>query len=165
MPEYLLEREQYLPRPIDEVFDFFAQADNLDFITPPWLHFRILTPLPIVMRQGTLIDYRIRWRWVPLRWQSQITSWDPPHGFVDEQVRGPYKLWHHTHNFIEKGEGTLMVDRVRYRLPLGPVGRVLHAWVVQKDLAAIFDFRRQRVADYYSAPIISPSAARMLEGF
>jgi ligand-binding SRPBCC domain-containing protein len=117
------------------------------------------------MQQGTIIDYRIRWRWVPLRWRTEIIEWEPPHRFVDVQVRGPYKFWHHTHSFEARGEGTLMTDHVRYRLRWGPIGRWLHGRVVRPDLEAIFDFRRQRIADHCSAPVISPSAAQMLEGF
>ncbi|HMP58331.1 MAG TPA: SRPBCC family protein [Gemmatales bacterium] len=164
MAELVLEREQYLPRPIDEVFEFFAQAENLDYLTPPWLHFRIVTPRPIILQQGAVIDYRIRWRWLPVRWRSVITAWDPPHGFVDEQVRGPYKFWHHTHSFVAKEEGTLMTDRVRYRLRCAPFSNFMQKRVAS-DLELIFDYRRQRIADFYSAPIITPSAAKMLEGF
>lgn len=165
MAEYVLKREQYLPLPVEEVFDFFSRAENLDFLTPPWLHFRILTPLPIAMQQGTIIDYRIRWRWLPLRWRTEIVDWDPPHRFVDLQLRGPYKLWHHTHTFVPQGDGTLMTDCVRYQLGWGPLGRWMHRWYVAKDLEAIFDYRRQRIADHFSAPVVSASAARMLEDF
>ncbi len=111
MKEFLLETKLWLPRPRAEVFSFFASAHNLETITPPWLNFEVLTPAPIAMRPGTLIDYRIRIHGVPVRWRTEITSWQPPYQFVDEQLRGPYKFWHHTHTFEERDGGTLCIDR------------------------------------------------------
>jgi len=102
----------WLPRPLDEVFAFFSDASNLEVITPPWLSFSVVTPAPIEMRPGTLIDYRLRFRGFPLRWRSEITSWDPPHRFADAQVKGPYRQWIHEHTFVEKDGGTLAGDRV-----------------------------------------------------
>jgi len=96
------------------VFPFFAEARNLETLTPPWLKFEVLTPAPIVMRPGTLIDYRIRVHGLPIRWRTEITAWDPPHRFVDVQLHGPYTLWHHTHTFEERDGGTLCLDHVRY---------------------------------------------------
>jgi ligand-binding SRPBCC domain-containing protein len=145
MATFTLQRTQFLPRPRAAVFPFFADAANLEAITPPWLGFRILTPGPIVMGPGTLIDYRIRWRFVPLRWRTAITVWEPPVRFVDEQVRGPYRLWRHTHTFAEVSGGTAMTDVVEYALPLGPLGRLMHRFIVERDLAAIFDYRREQV--------------------
>ncbi len=139
---HLLERRQFLPRPLDEVFAFFADAANLERITPPWLRFRILTPSPIHMKVGALIDYRIRWKSVPLRWRTRIAEWNPPHGFVDVQERGPYALWHHTHTFEGTPGGVWMTDRVRYALPLGALGRCIHAVGIRRDVHAIFDYRR-----------------------
>jgi ligand-binding SRPBCC domain-containing protein len=142
MTVHLLERQQFLPRPPEIVFPFFADAANLEIITPPWLHFRILTPLPITMNEGTRIAYRIRWRWVPWRWLTEIIAWNPPRGFVDQQLQGPYRLWHHTHQFKAQAGGTLMIDTVRYALPLGPLGSLAHRLVVRRDLERIFDYRK-----------------------
>ena len=115
MKEFTLQTELWLPRPQEHVFPFFAEARNLETITPPWLRFEVLTPGPIVMQRGTLIDYRIRVHGLPLRWRTEIAQWDPPCQFVDVQLRGPYTLWCHTHTFAERDGGTLCADRVRYR--------------------------------------------------
>ncbi len=145
MSEYLLERRQSIQANLDRVFDFFADAANLEVLTPPWLHFRILTPLPIEMKTGALIQYRIRWRFVPVRWTTEILDWTPGRQFVDQQIRGPYRLWHHTHIFEETTDGVLMTDRVRYALPMGLAGRCMHAVTVRRDLDAIFDHRARQV--------------------
>jgi ligand-binding SRPBCC domain-containing protein len=143
---HILRREQRLPGPPEEVFPFFADARNLEAITPPWLGFRVVTPSPIEMRAGTLIEYRLKLRGVPLRWRTRIAVWDPPRRFVDVQISGPYRLWHHTHDFEPDGDGgTLMRDTVRYAIPYGPLGRVAEALVVRRDLDAIFGFRREAV--------------------
>jgi len=153
---HVLEQEQRLPAPPDAVFGFFADARNLEAITPPLLRFRVLTPDPIVMRRGTLIQYRLRLRGLPVSWLTSIQEWDPPHRFVDVQVRGPYALWHHTHEFAPDGDGgTIMRDTVRYALPGGPLGALPHALFVRRELAAIFDFRARRV---FELPIRSTSS-------
>ncbi len=144
---HLLERQQYFSLPMEKVFPFFADAHNLQAITPAWLGFRILTPGPIEMEVGARIDYRIRLGGVPVRWRTRITAWEPGVGFVDEQERGPYALWRHEHHFETLGEGVLMTDRVHYRLPLGPLGQVAHALWVRGVLAAIFDHRFARVRE------------------
>ncbi|MFO0812623.1 MAG: SRPBCC family protein [Gemmatales bacterium] len=164
MTEYTLRREQFIPTGIDEVFAFFADAVNLDFLTPPWLHFRIKTKLPIVMKTGTLIDYTIRWRLIPVAWRTEILDWSPPYRFVDQQIKGPYSLWHHTHTFESKAGGTLMHDIVRYRLPLGPLGTLSHALIVQRDLNAIFDYRFQRIAERFGSVRWPSSLASTSEG-
>jgi ligand-binding SRPBCC domain-containing protein len=143
---HTLEREQVLPLPPAEAFEFFADAFNLEAITPPWLHFAVDTPGPIEMRPGTLIRYRLRLHGLPLRWLTRIEAWEPGRRFEDVQVRGPYRLWHHTHTFSEHERGTLMRDRVRYALPLGPLGEVAHAVLVRRDLQRIFDYRATAVA-------------------
>jgi ligand-binding SRPBCC domain-containing protein len=134
------EDELWLARPLEEVFAFFADPGNLEAITPPWLKFEILTPRPIVMRPGALIDYRLKVRRVPLRWRTEITAWEPPHLFVDEQLRGPYRLWVHEHRFRAVGGGTAVSDRVRYRVP---GGRLVSWLFVRRDVKRIFAFRRQ----------------------
>lgn len=142
---YRFERTQLIPRPLAEVFPFFSDAGNLEAITPPSLHFHILTPRPIPMRAGTLIDYRIRICGVPMAWRTRIDSFEPPHRFSDSQIRGPYKLWLHTHTFEETPEGTRMTDRVEYQLRLGPIGWMANAIFVRRQLEYIFDFRRQAI--------------------
>jgi len=141
MKVHLLEREQWIPAPIARVFAFFSDAYNLEAITPPWVHFRIHTPRPIELRADARIEYELRLAGVPFRWRTRIATWDPPHGFVDVQERGPYALWEHAHAFAPCGGGVLMADRVRYALPFGPLGALAHAVVVRAALAAIFDFR------------------------
>ena len=133
-----LVRELWVPRPLSEVFPFFSEAKNLEQLTPDWLNFQILSPLPIEMRVGALIDYRIRLYKVPMRWRTLISAWEPPHRFVDEQLRGPYSIWWHEHTFVEKDGGTLLADRVRYQAPLGFLS---HPLIVNRQLQRIFEYR------------------------
>ena len=146
MKLHSLEREQHLPRPPAEAFEFFGDAHNLEAITPPWLGFRIVTPDPIEMAVGTLLEYRLKLHGVPVSWRTRIELWKPPLRFVDVQLSGPYRLWHHTHSFEPDGEGTLMRDSVRYALPLGPLGELAHMALVRRDVERIFSFRERRVA-------------------
>lgn len=143
MKFYTLKREQLIPRPLREVFSFFENPGNLAVITPRSLNFKILTPQPIVMKNGLRIDYTIRIAGFPLRWTSLISDYQPPYRFVDEQVRGPYAYWHHTHTFQEVDGGTLAGDEVRYAIPMGPLGQLAHFLFVRRDLEKIFDFRAQ----------------------
>lgn len=136
--------ETWLPRPREEVFDFFRRAENLEELTPPLVRFRILSA-PTDMRVGATIDYRLRIHGLPMRWQSEITVWEPPHRFVDEQRRGPYRLWHHEHTFEERDGGTLVRDHVRYAVPGGPLAPLLHALLVGRDVRRIFAFREERM--------------------
>jgi len=140
---YHLERRQFISLPRAEVFAFFADAGNLETITPPSLHFRILTPRPIDIQSGTRIDYRLALLGIPFRWRTRIESFEPPHRFADIQERGPFQLWRHTHEFIQQDAGTLMIDRVDYQLPLGPLGGLADALFVQRQLKYIFDYRFQ----------------------
>lgn len=135
-----------IPRPLDEVFPFFADARNLGLITPPWLRFEIVTPSPIEMRVGTLIDYRLRVRGVPMRWRSEIVAWEPPHRFVDQQLRGPYRLWKHEHRFAERDGGTETSDHVCYAV-WG--GTLVDRLVVRRDVTKIFEYREQRLAEMF----------------
>ena len=143
---YVLRREQRLPGTPEEVFPFFAEAANLEAITPPWLGFHVVTPRPIEMRVGTLIEYRLRLHRLPISWLTRIEEWVPGERFVDVQLSGPYRLWHHTHEFRpHPGGGTLMTDTVRYALPFGPLGSLAHRVLVRRDLERIFDFRARAV--------------------
>ena len=142
---YTLAREQHVDGAPEDVFAFFADALYLERITPPWLGFRVTSPAPIAMAPGARIEYRLKLHGVPVRWLTEVETWEPPHRFVDVQLRGPYRLWHHTHSFQPDGDGVLMRDVVRYALPLGALGALAHAAFVARDLARIFDYRQQAV--------------------
>jgi ligand-binding SRPBCC domain-containing protein len=144
---FTLRREQLLPGTPEAVFPFFADARNLEAITPPLLRFEVVTPGAIPMRVGTLIQYRLTLRGIGVDWLTSIQEWEPPQRFVDVQVRGPYQLWHHTHEFAPApgGEGTLMRDTVRYAIGFGPLGRLAARAFVHRDVQNIFDFRRAAV--------------------
>lgn len=139
---YRLERTQQIQRPLDAVFSFFADATNLEAITPRFLRFRILSPTPVEMRAGARIDYAMSLFGMPVRWRTRITEWEPGVRFVDEQEAGPYAVWRHTHEFEPQGEATLVRDVVDYAVPLGPLGALAHLLFVRRTLGRIFDFRR-----------------------
>jgi ligand-binding SRPBCC domain-containing protein len=145
---FTLEAELWLPRQRDEVFRFFADAFNLEALTPPWLKFEVLTPRPIEMRVGLRIDYRLRLRGLPLRWQSEITAWEPPVRFVDEQRRGPYRAWIHEHTFEARDGGTLARDHVRYAVALD---FLVHRLFVRPDMERIFQFRSEALRKRFPA--------------
>lgn len=149
--EQVLESEQWVPRPISEVFPFFADARNLEKLTPDFLRFQVLGMNPETMGNGTTIDYRLRLHGLPVRWQSRIEDWQPGKRFVDTQVRGPYALWHHTHDFEEYEGGTLVIDRVRFRLPAGVLGNLVGGPFVRKDLDTIFQYRRDTLEKLFGA--------------
>ena len=145
MAEYILKRELTIDLPRSEVFDFFSKAENLEKITPPDLGFHIVTPQPIEMSEGSLIEYRISLHGIPMSWKTLISKWDPPNEFVDEQLSGPYKQWIHRHTFIELDPNTTLIeDEVRYRLPFEPFGDIAQ-FFVERQLKNIFDFREKTV--------------------
>ena len=145
---FQIHQEQLLKHPIDQVFRFFASAENLDLLTPPWLGFNILTPLPVEMAVGTIIEYRIRLRGLLLTWRSEITEWQPPISFCDEQRGGPYRFWIHRHTFEEKPDGTLVTDHVDYSV-LG--GALVNKLFVAGELKKIFAYRKARLAALFPA--------------
>ena len=139
---YVLEREQFLRRSVEEVFEFFSRPENLQVITPPWLDFRMVET-PQNLQKGSLIRYRLRWHGIPIRWTTEISEWNPPLGFVDRALSSPYALWNHEHVFSPEGDGTMMRDRVTYALPFAILGGLAHWALVQRDVAGIFDFRAE----------------------
>lgn len=146
MKTYTFRDEIVLPAPRPEVFAFFADARNLEQLTPPWLRFEVVTEGEIIMATGILIDYRIHWRRIPMRWRTEIEAWEPPYRFVDRQIRGPYRLWRHEHLFTERGDGTSIVDRVEYA-PLG--GTIAQRLVIARDVERIFAYRRKRLTEEF----------------
>jgi ligand-binding SRPBCC domain-containing protein len=140
MANYQIETELWLPRAREQIFGFFSDPGNLERITPPWLAFEILTPKSVKMAQGTVLNYRLRLRGIPLRWQSVITLWEPPFRFVDEQTNGPYSLWIHEHSFMEHAGGTVVADKVLYAVP---GGRIVNRLLVAPDLRRIFRYRQE----------------------
>ena len=149
MKLYNLQRKQTIPRRRDEVFAFFSKPENLSLLTPPNLGFNILTPVPIRINEGTLIDYTIRVAGLPVRWKTLITLFDAPKTFVDVQLKGPYSFWHHTHQFADTGDSTEMTDSVRYAMPAGFLGSIVHLLFVQRQLKRIFDYREQRLKEFF----------------
>lgn len=157
MSEYILNRSLTIELARDKVFEFFSNAGNLERITPPELNFQIITPQPIEMREGALIDYQLKMRGFPVKWRTEITVWNPPNEFVDEQIRGPYKQWIHRHIFTEiDADKTLIEDEVRYRLPFAPFGNLAH-FLVKKELNYIFDYRQKAVAEILRNKSESPT--------
>lgn len=137
---------QWLPGPIQEVFDFFSRPENLQRLTPPQLQFYILTPSPIVMKEGLIIEYKLKVHGIPIKWTSLISGWNPPHSFTDSQTKGPYRTWVHTHSFTSENGGTRVGDRVQFRVP---GGRLMEKLIVQKDLAGIFSHRHKILEEIF----------------
>ncbi|MED5360678.1 MAG: SRPBCC family protein [Pseudomonadota bacterium] len=146
-----MKRTQIIPRPRADVFAFFADAGNLERITPPFLNFKILSDLPIDMRTGALIDYQLSLYKIPIKWRTEIGIYEPNVRFTDTQLRGPYKYWHHLHEFKDVPEGTEMVDIVDYEIPLGFLGTFARQIFVKQNLKTIFDYRRDTIADYFAS--------------
>ncbi|MFI4859499.1 MAG: SRPBCC family protein [Phycisphaerales bacterium JB063] len=150
--QWTLRMEQWLALPPEELFDFFADAHNLEQITPPTVRFNIITPPPIDMHAGTLIQYKLRVHGLPIRWTTRIDTWDPPRQFVDTQLKGPYKRWHHTHTFEPKDGGTLCRDTVQYQPPGGPLAPLINKLAVQRDVENIFRYRAQQLDKRFNKP-------------
>lgn len=157
MNQHTIETSIILPGTLASVFPFFAAAENLEAITPPWLNFKILTPSPIHLKVGALIDYQIKIRGVPVRWRTRIAVWEPPHRFVDEQIKGPYRRWWHEHTFEERpcAPGSnhaevLAKDRVEYAVPGGPLEPIVHALFVKNDVRRIFAFRQEALRKLFA---------------
>ncbi|NIO10377.1 MAG: CDP-paratose 2-epimerase [Deltaproteobacteria bacterium] len=148
MRTFRFQSELFLPNALEKVFEFFADAHNLQKLTPPWLHFKILNESPVEMKKGTLIDYSLRIHGVPVRWQSEITLWEPPHRFVDSQTRGPYRLWNHEHSFSSTGEGTRVSDSVEYAV-MG--GILVQKLFVAPDLKKIFNYRSAQLKEIFKS--------------
>jgi len=146
MNVHQFQSELWLPRSRDEVFGFFSDPSNLDAITPPYLHFQTITPAPIEMCAGALIDYKLRLRGIPMRWRTRINVWEPPTRFVDEQIHGPYRMWIHEHTFKERDGGTLVCDRVRYAVPFD---LFVHRWLVRPDIERIFRYRTEKLREFW----------------
>lgn len=159
MKTFELKRQHFVPRPLREVFPFFERPENLVRITPSWLGFRILTSLPIHMKEGTVIEYSIRVMGVRTRWKSLISMYEPPHTFADEQLEGPYAFWHHTHKFSEVDGGTLIIDEIRYAMPFGLLGIALHSLIVRSQLQKIFTHRTEVIEQVFGQ--VEPMAELM----
>jgi ligand-binding SRPBCC domain-containing protein len=149
--DYLFEKELRITASLEEVFAFFSKAENLGTITPAFVGFAILSPVPIEMRIGTIIDNRIRVFGIPLRWKSKITAWDPPLHFADEQLKGPYRKWLHDHTFHVEGEYVVMNDRVQYQVPGGIIAPLIHFLIVRPQIRAIFGHRNRVIGSLFSA--------------
>ena len=145
--EFRLNSEILLNRNLDEVFAYFSDAKNLEELTPPFLNFKIITPTPIEMKEGAIIDYKIIVRFLPIYWRTLINVWNPPHLFVDEQIKGPYRYWIHQHSFEAQGEKTLVRDYVRYQV-FG--GKIVHKLFVEPDLVKIFSYRQEKLLEKFS---------------
>ncbi len=146
----IFQTEFILNAPIGEVFSFFSKAENLGLMTPNWLKFKILTPTPILIKKGCLIDYRIKILGIPVKWKTEITCWEPPHRFIDEQLKGPYKIWKHEHQFIEHNNQTKMIDRVNYQVPGWFLSQIIHKFFVRNAVKNIFEFRSNVIRHLFS---------------
>jgi len=155
MKTFEINMKQYINKPLEVVFEFFSKPENLEMITPKSLSFNILTPTPIKMEKGSLIDYTIRLFGVPIHWRTLISDYEPPFRFVDQQIKGPYTFWHHTHTFRLVEGGVEIIDQVKYSLPLGWLGTLAHAIWVRKDLEKIFEYRKTVIQNYFGSINIS----------
>ena len=154
---HTLKDKLFVDRPLEDVFAFFERPENLARITPPRMAMTTLTPSPIAMCAGAVFDYTVRVRGVSLHWRSAIADYDPPHRFVDVQLKGPYAFWHHAHEFAAEDGGTRISDTVTYALPFGPLGDIVHALFVRQDIQSIFSYRAAQIASLLGEH--KPSAA------
>ena len=161
MKTFEINMKQHINKPLEVVFEFFSKPENLEMITPKSLSFNILTPTPIKMGKGSLIDYTIRLFGIPIHWRTLISDYEPPFRFVDQQIKGPYTFWHHTHTFRLVEGGVEIIDQVKYSLPLGWLGTLAHAIWVRKDLEKIFEYRKTVIQNYFEIKNISTE--RMVE--
>jgi ligand-binding SRPBCC domain-containing protein len=152
MSLHVLERRQVVPGDLETVFGFFQDPMNLEAITPPWMHFEVLSSTDARVRKGTEIVYRLRWQIFPLTWKSRISEYTGDTMFADEMLKGPYRRWHHAHLFSSVPDGVEVTDMVQYELPLGLLGRLIHTLVVRSQLEAIFDYRREAIARIFGSP-------------
>tara|TARA_Y100001970_G_C13808702_1_gene638856 strand:- start:81 stop:539 length:459 start_codon:yes stop_codon:yes gene_type:complete len=150
MKLYSLHFKQTINRPIEEVFDFFSKPENLSRITPKKLNFKILTPTPIKMMKGQIIDYTIRLIGFQIHWRTLITDYNPPYSFIDQQIKGPYTIWHHKHTFKKIANGVEIYDNITYSIPFGIIGRILHYVWIQKDLENIFRYRKKVINEIFN---------------
>lgn len=149
-PEHIFEASQWIPRDVNEVFEFFSSETNLEKITPPWLKFHVIGKSTPQMQAGTLIDYKLKINGVPVKWRTEIVVWEPGKRFVDNQLHGPYKRWHHTHTFKSENGGTRMNDSVLYQLPLGRLGDLAAGWKVRRQVRGIFAYRREVIEKLFA---------------
>ncbi|HRK34108.1 MAG TPA: SRPBCC family protein [Candidatus Hydrogenedentes bacterium] len=161
MRVHRLKQEQIVARPIDEVFSFFARPENLERITPAQLRFHILTPSPIRMGAGAVIDYELRIWGVPVHWRTLITDFEPPYQFIDQQLKGPYAMWHHRHTFEAVEGGTRIGDEVTYALPFGPLGTLVHGLYVRHDIGRIFEHRKKVIASHFREGAPMPDSPQL----
>ena len=159
MKTYWLRKTIWLPRSRAEIFEFFSNPGNLDRLTPAWLNFAIQTPATSQIKQGALLDYRLRLHGIPIRWQSEIAVWEPPHRFVDRQTKGPYSLWLHEHTFEDRDNGTLVGDNVEYALP---GGIIVQKFLVAPDIERIFNYRHKVLTELFNPAKLTP---RQLSNF
>ena len=151
MKLHTLKKEQKISRNILDVFEFFSKPENLSIITPKKMDFKILTPSPIEMKEGALIDYTVKIKTFPVRWRTLITKYDPPHVFIDQQLKGPYSIWHHTHTFEKiNDKETLISDIIKYGLPFSFIGSMVNSLYVKKDLENIFSYRFEKIREIFA---------------
>lgn len=142
-----LNREQKVAAPLEKIFEFFSEAQNLNRITPPWLNFQVIDQSDWNLKVGSLIHYKLAWHGISLEWITRIEEWRPPAMFADSQLKGPYRFWHHVHSFEACDEGTIIRDTVKYAVPLGALGSLFAGWLVRRDVDRIFDYRAKRISE------------------
>lgn len=150
MKTYTFQSKTELNAGIDDVFEFFSNAKNLQKLTPPWLNFKMITPPTGAVQSGTTIGYKLKVHALPIHWLTLIEHWEPPRRFIDVQLKGPYKIWKHEHRFESLGDKTIMYDTVEYALPFGILGQLAHSLLVKKDVQSIFDYRTEAISKIFA---------------